>query len=188
MDDTRNEEIIALIDEYKRTASDEVFDSIVAAYTPLMSATAAKLSLELDRVRSEACFGLLKAVTTYDSMRGVTFGAYAKRCIYNHLCDHVRREAAHAPLTEGISIDNIAVVDDIDSRLLHEEELETVGKFVRSVLSDLEYKVCILGIRGYKTAEIADRLGTSAKSVDNAKNRIATKLSRECSRRGGFNN
>ena len=187
MDNVRNNEILALIEEYKRTASDDVFDAIVAAYTPLMSATAAKLSLELDRVRSEACFGLLKAVTTYDDTRGVTFGAYAKRCIYNHLCDLVRREAAHAPITDEVSVENIAVVDDIDSKLLHEEELETVGKFVRSVLSDFEYKVCILGIRGYKTADIADKLDTSAKSVDNAKNRIATKLSREFSRRGGFN-
>ena len=187
MDILRDEEILLLIEEYKRTASDEVFASIVAAYTPLMSATAAKLSLEIDRVRSEACFGLLKAVTTYDSSRGVTFGAYAKRCVYNHLCDHVRREAARAPITDGVSVENIAVVDDIDSRLLRKEELETVGKFVRSVLSELEYKVCILGIRGYKTADIADRLGVSAKSVDNAKNRIATKLSREFSRRGGFN-
>jgi RNA polymerase sporulation-specific sigma factor len=187
MDNVRNNEILALIEEYKRTASDDVFDAIVAAYTPLMSATAAKLSLELDRVRSEACFGLLKAVTTYDGTRGVTFGAYAKRCIYNHLCDLVRREAAHAPITDEVSVENIAVVDDIDSKLLHEEELETVGKFVRSVLSDFEYKVCILGIKGYKTADIADKLETSAKSVDNAKNRIATKLSREFSRRGGFN-
>ncbi len=187
MDILHNEEILALIEEYKRTASDEVFAAIAAAYTPLMSATAAKLSLELDRVHSEACFGLLKAVTTYDKSRGVTFGAYAKRCIYNHLCDHVRRELAHAPVTDAVSVENIAVVDDIDSRLLREEELEVIGKFIRSVLSEMEYKVCILGIRGYKTADIADRLGVSAKSVDNAKNRIATKLSREFSRRGGFN-
>ncbi len=187
MDNLRNEDVIAMINAYKETASDEAFDAIATAYAPLMASTAAKLSLEYSRVRSEACFGLLKAVTTYDDGRGVSFGAYAKRCIYNHLCDYIRRESAHAPISDAVSVENIAVVDDIDSRLLHQEELETVGKFVRSVLSELEYKVCILGIRGYKTADIAEKLGTSAKSVDNAKNRIATKLARELSRRGGFN-
>ena len=187
MDNLQNEDILSMIKEYKATASDAVFDRIAEIYTPLMAASAAKLSLDLDHVRSEACFGLLKALTTYDSGRGVTFGAYAGRCIYNHLCDHLRKEKLHAVPSDDVSVENIAVVDDIASRLLRREELETVGKFVRSVLSDFEYEVCILGIRGYKTAEIAERLGKSAKSVDNAKNRIASKLSREFSERGGFN-
>ena len=152
-----------------------------------MAATATKLSLDFDRVRSEACFGLLKAVTTYDGARGVSFGAYAGRCVYNHLCDCVRKEKAHAVPSDDVSVENIAVVDDITARLLRREELETIGKFVRSVLSDFEYKVCIFSIRGYKTAEIAEQLGKSAKSVDNAKNRIAAKLARELSERGGFN-
>ena len=187
MDNLKNEEILSMISRYKETGSDEVFDALAKAYTPLMAATASKLSLELDKVRSEACFALLKAVTTYDVSRGVSFGAYAGRCIHNHLCDHLRKEKAHAVVSDDVSVENIAVVDDIAARLLRREELETIGKFVRSVLSDFEYKVCIYSIRGYKTAEIAAKLEKSAKSVDNAKNRIAAKLSRELSERGGFN-
>ena len=187
MDNLQNEEILSLIREFKSSGSDEAFSRIVESYTPLMAASAAKLSLDFDKIRSEACFALLKAVTTYDASLGVTFGAYAGRCIYNHLCDIVRKEKTHSVYADEVAVDRIAVVDDIAARLERREELETVGKFVRSILSDFEYSVCILGIRGYKTADIAAQLGKSAKSVDNAKNRVAAKLSRELSRRGGFN-
>lgn len=187
MDNLKNDEILSMLTRYKETGSDEIFDAIAEAYTPLMAATAAKMSLDFDRVRSEACFALLKAVMTYDATRGVSFGSYAGRCIYNHLCDYVRKEKTHAVLSDDVSVENIAIVDDIASRLLRREELETIGKFVRSVLSDFEYKVCIFSIRGYKTAEIAEQLGKTPKSVDNAKNRIAVKLAKELSERGGFN-
>ena len=187
MDNLQNNEILSMVTRYKETGSDEIFDAIAEAYTPLMASTAAKLSLDFDRVRSEACFALLKAVMTYDDARGVSFGAYAGRCVYNHLCDYVRKEKTHAVPSDDVSVENIAVVDDITERLLRREELETIGKFVRSVLSDFEYKVCILEIRGYTTADIAASLSKSAKSVDNAKNRIAAKLSREFLERGGLN-
>ena len=187
MDNLPNEDILSLISEFKATGSDETFSEIVECYTPLMAASAAKLSMDFDKVRSETCFALLKAVTTYDASHGASFGSYAGRCIYNHLCDILRKEKTHSVRSDAVEIDKIAVVDDIATRLERREELEMIGKFVRSVLSDFEYKVCILGIRGYKTADIAAQLGRSAKSVDNAKNRVAAKLALEFSRRGGFN-
>jgi len=187
MDNLQNEDILSLISEFKATGRNEAFDRIVECYEPLMASTAAKLSLDYDKVRSEACFALLKAVTTYDGGHGASFGTYAGRCIYNHFCDILRKEKMHSFVVEDVEVDKIAVVDDIASRLERREELESIGNFVRSVLSDFEYKVCILGIKGYKTADIADRLSKSPKSVDNAKNRIAAKLAREFRERGGFN-
>ena len=187
MDNLENDDILSLIKGFRETGSDEVFDRIVERYTPLMVSTASKLSLDFDRIRSEACFALLKAVTTYDSGRGASFGTYAGKCIYNHLCDLVRGEKAHSVISEEVEVEKIAVVDDINSRLERREELETIGRFVRSILSDFEYRVFILWIRGYTTADIASSVDKSAKSVDNAKNRIASKLSREFAERGGIN-
>ncbi len=187
MDNVRDDNILSLIVKFRATGSNEVFDKIVESYTPLMASTASKLSLDFDKVRSEACFALLKAVTTYDECHGASFGTYAGRCIYNHLCDILRKEKTHSVISDELEVDKIAVVDDIATRLERREELEAIGKFVRSVLSDFEYKVCILGIRGYTTADIAASLSKSAKSVDNAKNRIAAKLSREFGERGGLN-
>ena len=187
MDNVRDDNILSLIEKFRATGSNEAFDRIVESYTPLMASTAGKLSLDFDKVRSEACFALLKAVTTYDERHGASFGTYAGRCVYNHLCDILRKEKTHSVISDEVEVDKIAVVDDIATRLERREELEAIGKFVRSVLSDFEYKVCILGIRGYTTADIAASLSKSPKSVDNAKNRIAAKLSREFSERGGLN-
>ena len=52
MDNLKNDEILSMLTRYKETGSDEIFDAIADAYTPLMAATAAKLSLDFeDKVR-----------------------------------------------------------------------------------------------------------------------------------------
>lgn len=186
MDNLRNDDVLSLIKEFRETGSNEAFNRIVTNYTPLMASCASKLSLDFDKVRSEACFALLKAVTTYDDGQGATFGTYAGRCIRNHLCDLLRKEKSHSVVSDTFEVDRIAVVDDINSRLERREELETIGRFVRSILSNFEYRVFILWIGGYTTADIAASVDKSAKSVDNAKNRIAAKISRKFAERGGL--
>jgi DNA-directed RNA polymerase specialized sigma24 family protein len=56
------------------------------------------------------------------------------------------------------------------------ERLGALFLYARQVLSDYEYSVLLYHIQGYKTSAIAERLGKSSKSVDNAKARVFRRL------------
>ena len=79
------------------------------------------------------------------------------------------------------NIDTAAFDEGPDMRLFEREHLEGVIRYAKSALSDYEYSVLIYHMHGYKTAQIAERLGKTSKSVDNAKARVFRRL-REASK------
>ena len=73
-------------------------------------------------------------------------------------------------------VDNISVSDGIISKLLREEEMQNFHRKAKGALSSYEYDVLKLALMGESAKAIADALGKDAKSVENAKARILTKL------------
>lgn len=65
--------------------------------------------------------------------------------------------------------------DDPETAYLKKEELEELMCFFKDSLSRLEYKVLLLYAEGHSYAHIADLLGISRKSVDNALDRVKKK-------------
>ena len=92
----------------------------------------------------------------------------------------LRREGRNLSeyIDSDVDIDKIAVSDGIQSMLEHREQMAHFLRVAKNTLSDFEYEVYRLWMLGYKTADIADSLGTSSKAVDNAKNRMLAKLRR----------
>jgi DNA-binding CsgD family transcriptional regulator len=62
--------------------------------------------------------------------------------------------------------------------LEHREQTAYFLSVAKEVLSQFEFQVYRRWMIGYKTSEIASELGVSAKAVDNAKNRMWSKLRR----------
>lgn len=176
MDKLNRDELTALLARV-RMHDDCAFELLVAHYTPLIISCIRRLSLPVSEYEAEARIGLYNAALSYNvEQEGVTFGLYAKICITRLLYDSVRtRDAWDIPLSDE-DVDCIAVSSGIVERILREEEREGFLSEARGLLSQLEYKVLVLWMKGYKTREISSILDTSAKSVNNAKSRITKKL------------
>ena len=161
-----------------RERDNDAFSELVNRYTPLMNKEVGEFSasgIGFDELFSEACIALHSATLKYDTEQStVTFGLYAKVCIRHRLIDLVRANSSSSE--SDIDVEKISVTPSLDSRLADAERFKLLMNRSKSVLSDYEYKVLLLHVQGYKTAQIAEMLGRESKSVDNAKNRIFRRL------------
>lgn len=161
-----------------REHDDLAFAELIRRYAPMMRKLTQSFSdvgMDSEELYHEACVALHHAAMRYDlGQSDVTFGLYARICI-NHRMVDIARAAKRA----SVDIDTTPEAADegsIESDILFRETFDMVMRSARDVLSDYEYKVLILHIQGYKTAEISRALGRPAKSVDNAKSRMFRRL------------
>ena len=142
----------------------------------------------------EGTFGLLSAIKNFDPKDGSSFRTFAEHCIRMRLLSAIKSASRnkHFPLNDGISLEQLSEESSADLSALSEdfrcnpEELvlareskeELYAAFSRC-LSRFEIKVLDLYLEGLSYREIAERLCKSAKSVDNAVQRIRHKLARD---------
>ena len=133
----------------------------------------------------EGLIGLLKAVRSYDELKGCSFSTYAWRCIRNSVISEFRRYERHG-------IKNEVSMDDVPDRALEEvsivaesspenryidmESSSQLHDTVFSVLSTYEAQVFAMYLSEMPYSLIASRLGKDVKSIDNAIQRIKNKL------------
>ena len=162
-----------------RERDDAAFAELVHRYTPMMNKVIsgfAGLRVREDEAFSEACIALHRAAMSYDLSRTeVTFGLYAKICIYRRLCDLVGKENRDERIIV-LDVDALAVQSGIESVLVGRERMQESLALARTVLSEYEYEVFLLYLQGYTTAAIAKALSKTPKSVDNAKARMIKRL------------
>lgn len=173
-----NENVVALIQSY-RGGDESSFEQLVSMYRPMIDAAIKRFYLDVDENFSEACLGFLKAVNTYKlGNTEVTFGLYAKICVERCIIDMLRKKGndISTRIDGDVDVDDIAVSGGIQSMLEHREQAAYFMQMAREELSDFEFEVYRYWMLGYKTSDIARALGSTAKSVDNAKNRMMAKL------------
>lgn len=160
-----------------RSGDDNAFSELVSLYTPMMQSAVGKYRLDFDECFSDLCMALYRAVRSYDIEQSeVTFGLFAKICIVRAVSDILRRDRSDCILESDADVDAIAVDGGVENDLIKREEREAFRRDARHLLSEYEYGVLLRWLAGDKTADIAESLGVSAKSVDNAKARIQKKL------------
>ena len=142
----------------------------------------------------EGMLGLLSAVREYDPDFGVPFKSYAEVCVIRRLQSAVKSATRlkHAFLNDGVSLDEIlseesnnltAYSVETFSRSPEEQVLarESKNDFISANskhLSKFEILVLDYYLDGYSYIEIAEKCGKNVKSVDNAVQRIRSKLAR----------
>lgn len=180
---------------------DSAIDYLLEKYKHLVRKKARTLFLiggENDDLIQEGMIALYKAIRKYDSERESSFIAFASLCIERHLYNVIKlaNRQKNSPLNSYISLYSPMGTDENESsretladtlqpaELINPEDIvidkENVTDWetaFREKLSIFEQQVVDLYIDGNNYQQIAETLGKSAKSIDNALQRIKKKLS-----------
>lgn len=180
-DNARVQELLRAV----RCEDQNAFSELLDLYRPLIDRAVNRFSAALcgegkEDMRQEAMAAFCDAIRTYRiEQEKVEFGLYAKVCIGNRLISHLRREMRQQGLVSLEEIPSESILgadDDLLSIVIEEEEAKALFQSVKETLSHYEYEVFSMYIKGVSSAVIAERIGKSTKSIDNAIARIRKKL------------
>lgn len=178
-----SEDITKIINAY-RSGDETAFDKLADIYRPLIESMASRCyeglsqHLEKEDARQYALIAFSRAALSYNTEQSkVSFGLYAKICIGNALVSKLRSaRKKHIEILPIEGIFDMADPDDISSHIIDRENAGDLSELIKSTLSDFENDVFKHYANGYSSFEIADRLGKTEKSVDNAIFRARNKL------------
>lgn len=167
---------------------DEAMAHLISAVMPIARAKAsgfAKARISNEDLMQEGMLGFLDAVKKFDPSKGVPFKAFAETCINNRIVSAVRMNynSKNAALSNAVSFeaDNSDIVTGGDPADIVSDKFETeyLAELLSSGLSDFEKRVIDLRLQNKSYAQIAQELGRSEKAVDNALQRIKSKMRRK---------
>lgn len=132
----------------------------------------------------EGMMGLFKAVVSYNENKNDNFKAYAYTIIVHEILGAVRHNNTDKVKSNNEMLffddeDGIQFAEDNlnpEEEVIQNEKVEGMLSTIKSHLSDFENKVLSMYLDGYNYRDIATRLHKTDKSIDNALNRIKSKL------------
>lgn len=191
----------ALIQMY-RDGSNDTIDEIFERYKGRVRRKAKAMYIaggdEEDLIQ-EGMIGLYKAVRDFDASKEASFSTFASMCINRQMCTAVAaaNRKKYQPLNESISLDMPVLTEDeipgeaqthlIDilkssteqnpeNLYLDKEQVDNIHSVIERCLSPYEKQVLEMYMGGSDYTVIAQLLGRPAKSIDNALQRIRTKI------------
>ena len=172
---------------------------LVSRYGWLVRACARPLFLaggDSEDLIQEGFLGLLTAIRSFDPGRDAAFRTFAEICIRSRLHTAVRaaQGGKHAPLNHSVSYEpplfdgtNAYLFSSAESPedvVIGREELKERLEALKGRLSKFEAQILPPYLSGLSCGEIAQRVGRSQKSVDNAVQRIRRKTALQISSGG----
>lgn len=164
----------------------QAFSRLVEKYGPMLkrildSYTTEEMSREdIEDLGQEELIAFYRAIINFDKEQsGVEFGLYAKICVTNSMISYKRASAKrrNEALIGDERMNTILDPEGEVSRFIEMQESEReLGEQIERSLSQYENEVWSYYVNGYSTKEIALRLNSSDKSIDNAIFRIRKKL------------
>lgn len=152
------------------------------------------IGAETEDLTQEGMIGLFKAIRDYEPDKGASFFTFATHCVRNQIKTAISasNRKKHTPLNTYISIyaesteDGLSLVEleadksdcNPEELIIAREQKSDLMNKIESELSKYEKKVIDLYLEGLSYADIADKLGKTEKSIDNALFRIRGKLSK----------
>ena len=179
--------------------ADAITDYLCDKYKNLVRKKANALYLigaEKEDLIQEGMIGLFKAIRDFDATKEVSFYHFAKLCISRQMYHAIEasQRRKHAPLNSyvsffeetgkegGITLEDVLEADtdqDPEKLLILRESYRDFYDGLEQRLSPMEKQVCELYLQGKNYHQIADILGKSSKSIDNALQRIRKKISEQ---------
>ena len=162
-------------------------DRLVVRYISLVGARAAvyanqSSSFECEDLGQEGFIGLVYAIDNYNPSFGASFRTFAALNIDRRITDAVRTALRKRQVPDNVKValsnEQIASNDDPENTAILRDTLNRIFADIESRTSDLERKVLALSMNGYSYAEIAKRVGSSSKGVENALARVRRKLNK----------
>ena len=183
-----------LISRFKNGES-EILDYLMEKYKNMVRKKARTMFLiggENDDLIQEGMIGLFKAIRDYRSDREASFFHFAELCINRQLYSAVEasNRKKHVPLNtyvsfysqtteEGKSLAETLLTDQMDDPeqlVIEQENFTAFWEQLREQLSALERQVLDAYLEGKNYCQIAEELGKSPKTIDNALSRIKGKI------------
>lgn len=169
-----------------RKGDENAMAILISGIVPFVRARAGALAgknLEAEDLMQEGMLGFLSAVYSYKEGSEATFRTYASICINNRIISAVRSQMSQknqplnrcVPLNEDHAMMEDAKADPQDI-LTAQEETAHLMSILNERLSDYEKKVICMYLTGLNYEQIAKRLNTTTKAVDNALQRAKKKL------------
>ena len=186
-----------LLCDYKN-GNQEIMDYLMVKYKSMVRKKARamyRLGGENEDLIQEGMIGLIKAVRDFDVTQKTSFSSFAELCVSRQMYSAIEasNRKKHLPLNSYISLyedseqegegRSLPLIDTIESSKENDPEVLYFGKEyteafaeqLKELLSPLENHVLYLHLMGTDYRTIAELLGKSPKSVDNALQRIKTK-------------
>lgn len=154
------------------------------------------MGAEAEDLLQEGMIGLFKAIRDYNCEKNDSFYAFAAMCVRRQLISALKRATRqkHIPLNSYVSL-NKSIYDEENERplmdvlsargvsnpeqlMIAQQEFEFINAKIENSLSDFERAVLKEYLTGKSYSEIASSMDTQTKSVDNALQRVKTKLER----------
>ena len=190
-----DEELVRLI---QTENNKEALEFLLDKYKNLVNMKVSKyfiIGAEKDDMIQEGMIGLYKAIRRFEVEKHSAFKSFANMCVERQMITAIKtsNRQKHMPLNSYLSLNSSpndeddedgADLLDIFNANLVEDPLETVTKkeyysyvekTINNSLSDFEKKVLNRFINGESYEQIASKLETPVKSVDNAIQRIRKK-------------
>lgn len=164
----------------------DAFEELLKIYDPLLRSLVNRaiqnetMKQDAEDIKQELTVAFYNAILSYDIEQcEVSFGLYAKICLNNALITQIRATKKQRGIeTVSLEAEVIESVEreDPSEALIKKEEMHELNKRIEQVLSPFECDVWRSYIAGCSSREIAETLGKSEKSIDNAIFRIRQKL------------
>ena len=145
-------------------------------------------------VVQEGMIGLFKAIRSFDVSKRTAFKTFADTCVNSQIISAIKKanRKRHKPLNESVSLSkevdddtkDVSIGDimqasmdnDPEALLLLQEVVDYLKTYDGGLFSRFEREVWVEKLKGKNYIEIADALGKSPKSIDNALQRIKKKI------------
>ena len=180
-----NKDVNKLID-LVISGNSEAFSTLVDRYNPMLKKifnlyiTDTMSKEDVEDLGQEELIAFYRAIINFDKeQHDVEFGLYAKICVTNSMISY-KRAAAKKSNESLIGDEEMNSISDPDGEVSEfyqrQERARELGEQIEKKLSQYENEVWSYYVNGYSSKEIAGKLGSSEKSIDNAIFRIRRKL------------
>lgn len=179
-----------------KSGDKNALEYLINKYKELVNMKVSKyfiIGAEKEDIVQEGLIGLYKAIKSYSGDKQNSFKTFANMCIERQLITAIKssNRQKHMPLNSYLSLNEFAYENDEETSLFDtfnshqiEDPLETITKqeYYKSVeiaidksLSNFEKQVLNRYMQGESYIQIAEKLDTPVKSIDNAIQRIRKK-------------
>lgn len=156
---------------------------LINRYMPYIISVASRYNasgLDTEDFIQEGILAIFSAVKAFDGEKA-SFKTFVTLCIDRAMSTALLRAtgaAKHIPDSLISPIDDVELADtnSPESIIIEKENYDALANSIKKELSDFEYRVLCEFLSGKSYADIADALGVTAKSVDNALRRIRAKV------------
>lgn len=190
-----DEEIVL---EVQENTDGDALEYLMGKYRNFVRAKARSYFLigaDREDIIQEGMIGLYKAVRDFRNDKLASFRAFAELCVTRQIITAIKTATRqkHIPLNSYISLNRPIYDEESDRTLLdvlsgvktqvnpeelmiRQEEFAHIESKMSEVLSGLEWNVLMSYLDGRSYQEIAEDVGRSVKSIDNALQRVKRKL------------